>query len=73
MNYWSIYQLYKGKYLYIISYSTIDKMTAKRVMISVEQTDYMFLKKHPEINKSELFRAAVKEYREKHFFREVPA
>ena len=48
-------------------------MTAKRVMISVEQVDYLFLKKQPEINKSELFRAAVKEYREKHFFKEVPA
>ena len=73
MNYWSIYQLYKGKSLYTISYYTIDNMTAKRVMISVEQTDYMFLKKHPEINKSELFRAAVKAYREKQFFKEVPA
>ena len=48
-------------------------MTAHKVMISVQPEDYAFLKKHPEINKSELFRAAVKEYQTKHFFKEVPA
>ena len=73
MNYWSIYQLYKGKSLYTISYYTIDNMTAKRVMISVEQADYVFLQQHPEINKSELFRQAVKKYEKEHFFREVSA
>ena len=48
-------------------------MTAKRVMISVEQADYVFLQQHPEINKSELFRQAVKKYEKEHFFREVSA
>jgi hypothetical protein len=42
-------------------------------MISLEEEDYWFLKQHPEINKSELFRLAVKEYKIKHFFREVSA
>ena len=45
-------------------------MTANKVMISVDSDNFMFLKKHPELNKSELFRAAIKEYREKHFFKE---
>ena len=35
-------------------------MTANKVMISVDSDDFMFLKKHPELNKSELFRAAIK-------------
>ena len=65
--------MYKRKYSYMIAYYTIGYMTAKRVMISVEEPDYKFLKEHPEINKSELFRAAVKEYRSRHFFKEVPA
>ncbi|WP_156150312.1 hypothetical protein [Acidiplasma sp. MBA-1] len=48
-------------------------MTAHKVMVSVEEPDYRFLRKHPEINKSELFRAAVRDYREKHFYEEVDA
>ena len=48
-------------------------MVAKKVMISLEEEDYWFLKQHPEINKSELFRQAVKKYEKEHFFREVPA
>ena len=65
--------MYKRKCLNRISYYTIDNMKARRVMISVEQDDYAFLKKHPEINKSELFRAAVREYKNKHFYEEVDA
>ena len=42
-------------------------MEAKKVMISVNPEDYAFLKKHPELNKSELFRIAVKQYKKEHF------
>ncbi len=46
-------------------------MTAKKVMISVDSEDLAFLKNHPEISKTELFRLAVREYRKEHFSREV--
>jgi hypothetical protein len=46
-------------------------MTTKKVMISVDSEDLEFLKKHPELSKTELFRLAVREYRREHFTREV--
>lgn len=40
-------------------------------MISVDSDDLAFLKDHPEISKTELFRLAVREYRKEHFSKRV--
>lgn len=45
----------------------IDNMRVKQVMISVQPEDYEFLREHPELNRSELFRIAVKQYKKDHF------
>jgi hypothetical protein len=42
-------------------------MNGKKIMISVKAEDYTFLKDHPELNRSELFRIAVKQYKKEHF------
>ena len=55
------------KSLYIGICYIIDNMRVKQVMISVQPEDYEFLKEHPELNRSELFRIAVKQYKKEHF------
>jgi hypothetical protein len=42
-------------------------MNKKKILISVEPEDYAFLEEHPELNRSQLFRIAVKEYKKEHF------
>ena len=50
----------------------IENMRVKQVMISVQPDDYAFLKEHPELNRSELFRIAVKQYKREHFVEVKP-
>ena len=45
----------------------LDTMNGRKILISLNAEDDAFLKEHPELNKSELFRIAVKQYKREHF------
>ncbi len=45
----------------------LDNMSGKKILISLKDEDCQFLMRHPELNKSELFHIAVREYKKQHF------